>query len=100
MKAAKIAGIALAAALALLLVFFLAGLFQRLLIAGTRMVQDMGDTVIITDDEEVGGKTAPAWTEAPVATWPPGDDPSWGEEMPQVPVDKTADELAEETENQ
>ena len=98
MKAAKIAGGVLAAALALLLLALLAGLFQRLLIAGTQMARNLGDTVIVTDEDEgdEDGEAAPFQTDAPVATWPPGDDPSWHEDMPLSPVDKTANELAEE----
>ncbi len=100
MKAAKIVGGALAVLLALALLVFLAGLFQRLLIAGTQMARNLGETVIVTDEEAAGEDEAPSSisTDAPVATWPPGDDPSWSEEMPRVPVDKTADELAEEME--
>ena len=57
-----------------------------------------GEFMILTDDAEVGevnASFAPAY-DAPVATWPPGDDPSWSEDMPLAPVDQTADELAEE----
>ena len=86
----------LAVALVILFALFLGGLFQRLLIAGARLAQDLGDTVIVTD-EVIGGDEALQTPEtALVATWPPGDDPSWSEDMPLYPVDKTADELAEE----
>ena len=97
MKTGRILLTALAVALVILLVMFLGGVFQRLLIAGARMAQDMGDTVIITDEDEIGGEEALQTPETvAVTTWPPGDDPSWSEDMPLVPVDQTADELAEE----
>ena len=88
----------LAALLALALLAFLAGVFQRLLIVGAQLARGMGDTVIVTDEEESADDDAlPAQpTDAPAATWPPGDDPSWSQDMPLSPVDKTADELAEE----
>ena len=98
MKAIKVIAAILAAALVFVLVLFVGGLFQRLLITGAQMAQDWGDTVILTDDAEVGegnASYAPDY-DAPVATWPPGDDPSWSEDMPLAPVDQTADELAEE----
>ena len=96
MNAKKIGLTALAVALGLVVLLFLAGLFQNLLIAGARLTQGIGDTVIPEEaavDEEDEEPTA-----APVATWPPGDDPSWSEDMPLAPVDKTADELAQELE--
>jgi len=101
MKAARFAATVAGVVLAIILAAFLAGLFQRLLIAGARLAQDMGDTVIITDEDVIGGdgEAAPFATEPPAATWPPGDDPSWSEDMPQVPVDRTADELAEDLKN-
>ena len=87
---------ALAVALVVLLLFFLGGVFQRLLIAGARLAQDMGDTVILTDEDEVGGGATQTPEPVAAVTWPPGDDPSWSEDMPLVPVDQTADELAKE----
>ena len=97
MKAGKIAGALVTALLALIVLALLAALFQRLLIAGTQMARDVGDTVILTEEDVVGeGETEPFATDAPAATWPPGDDPSWSEDMPLSPVDKTAEELAEE----
>ncbi len=100
MKTAKIAAAVFAAGLILLLVLFLGGLFQRLLIAGARLAQDMGDTVILTEEDEIGGEAFQAPEAAAIATWPPGDDPSWSEDTPLVPVDMTAEELAEEMKNQ
>ena len=95
MNAKKIGLTALAAAAGLVLLVLLGSLFQRLLIAGARMAQGIGDTVIL-DDEAVIGDGAAEPTAGLQATWPPGDDPSWSGDMPLAPVDKTAEELARE----
>ena len=93
MNGKKIGLAALAVVVALALLFLLGGVFQNLLIAGARLAQGIGDTVMPEEDIPIGGAEP---TTAVAATWPPGDDPSWSQDMPLSPVDKTADELAEE----
>ena len=100
MKAAKAVLMVLAAAAVILALFLMGGLFQRLLVAGARLADDVGDTVIITDDDVVGERAPVYETPLPAATWPAGDDPSWSEDMPLAPVDQTAEELAREMEGQ
>ncbi|MBR3502682.1 MAG: hypothetical protein IKO07_00380 [Clostridia bacterium] len=95
MNGKKIGLAALAVVLGLALLLLLAGAFQNLLIVGARLAQGIGDTVVPDEEQETGWDEAEP-SAAPAATWPPGDDPSWSEDMPLAPVDKTADELAEE----
>lgn len=94
MNAKKIGLTALAMLAVVVLLALLGSLFQRLLIAGARLAQGIGDTVILDDETPVGGDDEEP-TAAPMATWPPGDDPSWSEAMPLAPVDKTAEEMAD-----
>ena len=53
MKAIKVIAAILAAALVFVLVLFVGGLFQRLLITGAQMAQDWGDTVILSENLKV-----------------------------------------------
>ena len=95
MKGKKIGLTALAVIVALALFLLLAGAFQNLLIAGARLAQGIGDTIVPEGEVAVGPDEAGP-TAVAAATWPPGDDPSWSGDMPLSPVDKTADELARE----
>lgn len=95
MNGRKIGLAALAVVLGLALLLLLAGAFQSLLIAGARLAQGIGDAVLPDEAAETGEDEAEPGTVLS-ATWPPGDDPSWSEDMPLSPVDKTAEELAEE----
>ena len=95
MKWKRTIGVTAAVMLVLTVVVLLTGVFQRLLIGGSRLIDNLGDIELpetaYFDEDESEMPTAAAQ-----ATWPPGDDPSWNEEMPLVPVDMTAAELADD----
>lgn len=99
MNGRKIGLTALAVIAGLALLLLLASVFQNILIAGARLAQGIGDTVVLDEETAIGGEE-PEPTAAAVATWPPGDDPSWSDDMPLSPVDKTAEELAAEMQGQ
>ena len=101
MKGVKIGLSVLALLIAGLILAFLIGFFQRLIVSGAEFVSDLGDKLLLTEEDETPEATEDLYSRyyrqnIAGPTVSPGDDPSWESEMPEAPVDKTAEELARE----
>lgn len=96
MRAAKMLGVLLVIMLVLLLAAGLIGLMGKVLISGANHISSWGDVPLSEQEAGTSNEEVETFsTEPPGSTVPPGDDPSWSQPMDSYPVDKTADELAE-----